>query len=206
VLPEQTPEIAIALDELGRVGRIIDRLLLLATSDQPDFVIPEAIDIESFLEDVFLRWAEVAPRSWQLGSLTSGVLHADPDALRKALDALLENAVKYTEPNTEIKVSSRADGDTIVIDIRDEGRGIAPDAVDQIFERFARADKARSRADGGVGLGLAIVAAIAKAHHGSCTVRTSSAGSTFSLTLPRFTAETPAPVFAPSARDLSAAT
>lgn len=206
ILPEQTPEIAIALDELDRVERIIERLLLLATSDQPDFVVPETIDVESFLEDVFLRWAEVAPRSWQLGPLMNGVLRADPEALREALDALLENAVKYTEPQTEIELSSRAEGDTLVIDVRDGGRGIAADAVGQIFERFARADAARSRAEGGVGLGLAIVAAIAKAHGGSCTVRTSSAGSTFSLTLPGFTAQEAAVVFAPAVPEISAAT
>jgi signal transduction histidine kinase len=206
LMPEQTPEIAIALDELSRVERIVDRLLRLATSDQPDFVIPETIDVESFLEDVFLRWTEVAPRLWRLGPLTNGVLQADPEALREALDALLENAVKYTEPQTEIELCSRAEGDTIVIDVRDEGRGIAPHAVGQVFERFARADAARSRAEGGVGLGLAIVAAIAKAHGGSCTVRTSSAGSTFSLTLPGFTAQATPVVFAPAAPGISAAT
>jgi signal transduction histidine kinase len=206
ILPEQTPEVAIALDELDRVERIVDRLLLLATSDQPDFVVPEPIDAESFLEDVFLRWAEVAPRSWQLGSLAHGVLQADPEALREALDALLENAVKYTEPQTEIEVSSRAEGNVLVINVSDTGRGIAADAVGQIFERFARSDAARSRAEGGVGLGLAIVAAIAKAHGGSCTVRTSSAGSTFSLAFPGFTADAPVAVFVPVVPEISAAT
>jgi signal transduction histidine kinase len=186
ILPEKSPEVAIALDELNRVERIVERLLILATSDQQDFVLPETIDVESFLEDVFLRWAEMAPRSWQLGSLVQGVVQADPEALREALDALLENAVKYTEPQTEIELSSRAEGDLLVINVRDAGRGISADAVGQIFERFARADAARSRAEGGVGLGLAIVAAIAKAHGGSCTVSTSSAGSTFSLALPGF--------------------
>jgi signal transduction histidine kinase len=186
LLPDRSPEVTIALDELDRVERIVDRLLLLATSDQPDFVRAEPIDVESFLEDVFLRWAEVAPRSWQLGPLAPGVLQADPEALREALDALLENAVKYTEPQTEIELSSRADGGKLVIDVRDAGRGIAEEAVGQIFERFARADAARTRSEGGVGLGLAIVAAIAKAHGGTCTVTTSSAGSTFSLTLPGF--------------------
>jgi signal transduction histidine kinase len=186
LLPERSPEVAVALDELNRVEKIVDRLLLLATSDQPDFVRPEAIDVESFLEDVFLRWAEVAPRSWQLGSLAPGVLHADPEALREALDALIENAVKYTEPQTEIELSARAEATMLVIEVRDAGRGIAAGAVDQIFERFARADAARTRSEGGVGLGLAIVDAIAKAHGGDCTVRTSSNGSTFALTFPGF--------------------
>jgi signal transduction histidine kinase len=196
ILPYRSPEVAVALDELDRVERIVERLLLLATSDQPDFVSPESIDVESFLEDVFLRWAEVAPRSWQLGPLAPGVLQADPEALREALDALLENAVKYTEPQTEIELSARAERATLVIEVRDAGRGIAGEAVGQIFERFARADAARTRSEGGVGLGLAIVDAIAKAHGGSCTVTTSSSGSTFSLALPGFAASSREPALA----------
>jgi signal transduction histidine kinase len=199
LLPEQPAEATIALDELNRIERIIDRLLLLATSDQPDFVVPEPIDVESFLEDVFLRWAESAPRSWRLGSLACGVPHADAEALREALDALLENAVKYTEPHAVIELSSHADGTDLVIDVRDAGRGIAEDAVGRIFERFARADAARSRAEGGVGLGLAIVDAIAKAHSGSCTVHTSTAGSTFSLAFPDFAPQVADVLLAPTA-------
>jgi signal transduction histidine kinase len=187
----QSAEVAVALDELNRMERIVERLLRLARSDQPDFVVPEPIDIESFLEDVFLRWAEVAPRRWRLGPVVQGVLHADPEALREALDALLENAVKYSAPHSEIELGSRAQNGTLVIDVRDRGRGIPADAVARIFERFARADAARSRADGGVGLGLAIVDAIVKAHDGRVSVRTSPEGSTFSLVLPGFTELSP---------------
>jgi signal transduction histidine kinase len=185
---ERSAELAVALDELNRMERIIDRLLRLAAADQPDFVRPAPIDIEAFLEDVFLRWAEIAPRAWQLGALETGVLLADPEALREALDALLENGVKYTEPGAEIELASRAHGGTLVIDVRDTGLGIGDDATERIFARFGRADAARSRNAGGVGLGLAIVDAIAKAHGGKCSLRTSAAGSTFSLTLPGYTA------------------
>jgi two-component system OmpR family sensor kinase len=185
---EHAPEIAVALDELGRMERIIERLLLLAASEQPDFVVPTRIDVEAFLEDVFLRWADVAPRAWQLGVLEAGVLEADSEAIREALDALLENAVKYTEPGAEIELTSRAQGRTLVIDVRDTGPGIGEDATERIFARFGRADAARSRNAGGVGLGLAIVDAIAKGHGGRCRLRTSTEGSTFSLTLPGFTA------------------
>jgi signal transduction histidine kinase len=198
LLPEQRAEAAVALDELNRMERIIDRLLLLATSDQPDFVVPEPIDVESFLEDVFLRWAEAAPRSWRLGSLASGVLHADAEALRGALDALLENAVKYTEGHAVIELASHAEGTTLLIEVRDTGPGITEDAVGRIFERFARADAARSRVEGGVGLGLAIVDAIAKAHGGSCTVRSSTAGSTFSLVFPNFAPQAADVLMAPA--------
>jgi len=196
---EHPAEIAVALDELNRMERIIGRLLRLAAFDQPGFVVPSEIDVEAFLEDVFLRWAEIAPRTWQLGVLEAGVLRADPDALREALDALLENAVKYTEPGAKIELSCRAQGAGLVIDIRDTGQGIADDATERIFARFGRADAARSRHAGGVGLGLAIVDAIAKAHGGKCSLRTSTEGSTFSLTMPGFTARTAETIrFAPA--------
>ena len=162
---ERSAELAVALDELNRMERIIERLLRLAAADQPDFVVPARIDVEAFLEDVFMRWSEVAPRAWNLG-------------------------VKYTEPGAEIELTSRGQGATLVIDVRDAGQGIDDDATERIFARFGRADAARSRNAGGVGLGLAIVDAIAKAHGGKCSLRTSDAGSTFSLTLPGFTART----------------
>ncbi len=181
-----SPEVAVALDELHRMERIIERLLLLAKSDQPDFVVLGPVDVESFLEDVFIRWSEVAPRSWRLGPLAAGTLQADAEMLRTALDALLENAIKYTEAPAEIELSSHADGRALVIDVRDRGRGISEDAIDRIFERFGRADVARTRTDGGAGLGLAIVDAIAKAHGGRCSVRTGGSGTTFSLLIPGF--------------------
>jgi signal transduction histidine kinase len=181
-------EVDVALDELGRIERILQRLLLLAKTDHPDFVVVDEIDPEHFLEDVLMRWSGVAPRGWRLGTLPSGSLRADPEALRIALDALLENAVHYTEGSDAIELRARGEGSTIVIEVEDEGCGIDPDALRHIFDRFARADRARSRAHGGVGLGLAIVDAIAKAHGGSCAVRSAKNGTTFSLRLPRFAA------------------
>ena len=178
-------------------------MLLLAKADQPDFVVFEPIDVEPFLEDVFMRWSEIAPRSWRLGSLVAGTLEADPEGLRIVLDALIENAVKYTEPGDVIELRSRADRLALVIEVADAGCGVPVEALSKIFERFARADAARTRAHGGVGLGLAIVDTIAKAHGGRCTVRAGTSGSTFAVRLPRFhaaptTAETVVPLSAPA--------
>jgi signal transduction histidine kinase len=72
-----------------------------------------------------------------------------------------------------------------VIEVADDGRGIPEEALSRIFERFARADPARTRTDGGVGLGLAIVDAIAKAHDGRCQVRSSASGTVFAIHVPR---------------------
>jgi signal transduction histidine kinase len=181
-------EVDVALDELGRIDAIIERLLLLATADQPGFLRIDEVDLEPFLEDVFMRWSEVAPRAWRLGPLATGCLLVDSDRLRAALDALLENAVKYTSDRDAIELRAHASGaGGIVVEVRDEGCGVPPDALERIFDRFARADAARTRSAGGVGLGLAIVDAIAKGHGGRCTVLSTERGSEFALALPYFT-------------------
>ena len=184
---EEVAEIDIALDELARIDAIIGRLLVLATADQPDFVRTADIDLEPFLEDVFMRWSEVAQRAWRLGPLASGRLLVDPERLRAALDALLENAVKYTRERDAIELRARANGNgQVLIEVQDEGCGVPQDALERIFDRFGRADAARTRTAGGVGLGLAIVDAIAKGHGGHCTVHSTPHGSTFALDLPGF--------------------
>jgi signal transduction histidine kinase len=195
-----SPELRVALDELDRIERIIDRLLLLAKSEQPDFVRPVDVLLDPFLADVFLRWSSIAARAWTLDVPSQPiVVRADPDALRQALDALLENAVKYSEPNAPILVRARQGLHETRIEVADAGCGVDEAALERIFERFGRADAARTRALGGVGLGLPIVAAIARAHGGSCTVESSSAGSTFALRLPSAGVEEPARLVAGAA-------
>ncbi|MEA2145894.1 MAG: two-component system, OmpR family, sensor kinase [Solirubrobacteraceae bacterium] len=183
-------ELGIALDELGRMDAIIERLLVLAAAGQPEFVRAERVDIEPFLEDVFMRWSELAPRAWRLGPLAAGTLRADPERLRAALDALFENAVKYSPEHAAIELRARDYGaGHVAIEVEDEGCGVPDDALGRIFERFGRADAARTRSAGGVGLGLAIVDAIAKGHGGRCTVRSTAHGARFALVLPSFVPE-----------------
>jgi signal transduction histidine kinase len=178
-------ELEVALDELGRIDAIIERLLLLAAAEQPDFLQVDGVELEPFLEDVFMRWSEVAPRAWRLGPLFRVKLLVDPDRLRAALDALLENAIKYTDERDAIELRARRAGpNQVVIVVEDEGSGVQEEALSRIFERFARADAARTRSTGGVGLGLAIVDAIAKAHGGRCMVQNTGHGSIFALQLP----------------------
>jgi len=179
-------EVSVALDELGRMERLIARLLLLAKAGQPELFAPVEIDVESFVEDVFMRWSEIAPRAWRLGRLVPGKVVADEEALRAALDALLENAVKHTRAHELIELGAVGLGDELVIEVGDGGSGIPDDDADRVFERFARVDDARNRSRGGAGLGLSIVAAIAKAHGGSCSVAQRPRGTVFTLRLPRF--------------------
>jgi signal transduction histidine kinase len=181
------PELGIAIEELARIDGIIARLLLLAKAERPDFLAPGEIDVETFMEDVFVRWSDVTPRVWRLGPVGAGELWADEQALRAALDALIENAVKHTEPTESIELRASIVAGGLALEVVDSGRGIPADARARIFDRFARADDARNRTVGGVGLGLAIVAAIAAAHGGSCSVFPQEPGTLFRLLIPGFT-------------------
>jgi signal transduction histidine kinase len=99
---------------------------------------------------------------------------------------LLDNAIRYTPPGGQVSAALEAQDSELRIRIADTGVGIAPDAAPHVFERFYRADIARSRQNGGFGLGLAIVKWIAESHHGEVALATHpGAGSTFTVTLPR---------------------
>jgi signal transduction histidine kinase len=181
---QRSPELDVALDELDRIEHILERLLLLARAEQPDFLVFTDVDIESFLSDIFMRWSEVAERTWRFEIDVAGAMRVDVEALRSAVDALLENAVKYTEPRAGITLRAHAVGGEIAVEVADEGSGVPEDALNSIFERFARADDARTRSHGGVGLGLSIVAAIVRAHGGRCTVERRDGQTVFALVLP----------------------
>jgi signal transduction histidine kinase len=184
-LDDEQPELDVAFDELARIERIVERLLLLARAERGDLVYPSDVPLVPFLEEVFMRWAGVAPRAWRLGGVLDVTLRVDVTWLRAALDALLENAVHHTADYARIEVAARGEGRSVVITVEDEGVGIAEDELATIFERFARADRSGSRRTGGAGLGLSIVSAIARVHGGSCTARSRpGAGSVFELRLP----------------------
>jgi signal transduction histidine kinase len=184
-------DVEVALDELSRVDAAVRRLLLLASAQESGFLVRHELELGPFLEDVLMRWSGAVPRAWRLGPIVAGCLRADPGRLRTALDALLENAVKYSPPGTAIELRARACAPALVaIEVADEGPGVPAQALERIFERFARADTAHVRSAGGVGLGLAIVDAIAKRHGGRCTVTSTQGGSVFGLELPEFS---PAP-------------
>ncbi len=106
--------------------------------------------------------------------------------LEQAIANLVDNAIKYSDPQSEILATLQCGTDEVTISIHDNGTGIAPEHLPRLFERFYRVDNGRSRKQGGTGLGLAIVKHIAQAHHGTVTVEsTLGEGSTFTIHLPR---------------------
>ena len=184
-LDTPSPELDVAFDELARMERIVERILILAQAERPAWLVRRPIPLVPFLEDVLMRWAGIARRAWQLGDLVDVTVDADETWLRAALDALLENAVQQTSDYERISLSARGDRDSVVIAVSDDGPGIDPSRLEEIFQRFARSDESRSRRAGGAGLGLAIVAAIARAHGGSSTAANGeTGGAVFELRLP----------------------
>jgi two-component system, OmpR family, sensor kinase len=209
-LDADAPELDVAFDELARMERIIERVLLLAQAERSDWLAPGPIPLVFFLEDVLMRWAGIAPRAWRLGEIVDVTVMADETWLRAALDALLENAVQHTDEYGHIALSAWGDLDSVVISVGDDGDGISPAHLEHVFQRFARTDASRSRRAGGAGLGLAIVAAVARAHGGSCSARCNDDGGTsFELRLPLFHAsyadleEAPGPTVAVGAGSAS---
>ena len=110
----------------------------------------------------------------------------DEELLRRLAMNLLENAIRYTPADGRVSVGLEVAGPKVLIRVADTGIGIAPEAVPHVFDRFFRADRARSRQNGGFGLGLAIVKWIAESHDGAVELTSQvGAGSTFTVTLPR---------------------
>jgi two-component system phosphate regulon sensor histidine kinase PhoR len=113
-------------------------------------------------------------------------IHTDEEALAQILDNLIDNALKYTQEGSHIRVRWYGLGDHICLEVQDDGPGIPEEDQPRIFERFYRVDKARSRELGGTGLGLAIVKNLAHAMKGSVSVSSESGkGATFTVSLPR---------------------
>jgi two-component system phosphate regulon sensor histidine kinase PhoR len=113
------------------------------------------------------------------------VARADTDRIQQVISNLVDNAIKYSYPESEVILSGRLADDMVEITVHDEGPGIPAESTERIFERFYRVDKARSREQGGTGLGLAIVKHIVQSHGGQVWVKTKvGKGSGFYFTLP----------------------
>ncbi|MDQ6811094.1 MAG: ATP-binding protein [Actinomycetota bacterium] len=176
--------------EIARITRLVDDLLLLAKSEQTQFLRIAPIDLPAYLSELWDGMSLIAKRRFELGPIPAGLLRADPDRLAQALRNLAANAIEHTEPEhglVRMRVEQTPNG-RIRFLVEDDGRGIAAEQLEHIFDRFHRIDAARDRASGGTGLGLAIVRAIAVAHGGRVAAgRSPEGGARIELELPRFT-------------------
>ncbi len=182
---ERAETLDLVMDELERMGRFVNDLLLLAKSQQPDFLQLAPLDVDDLTQAVFTKATVLADRQWHLGGLGHGCLMGDRQRLTGALLNLVQNAVQHSQPTDTIEIGSSIRDQQVRFWVRDTGSGIAPSDQARIFNRFARAANIY-RPSEGAGLGLAIVKTIAESHGGIVElVSQVGVGSTFTLVIPQ---------------------
>ena len=191
--PESLQALDESLDQVNWMAELMDSLLTLARADEGR--LPLAVE-EVDLRELLAEAAETAGIMSEKGGLRvlTGIpgeavpIHADRNRIRQLLLNLVTNAVKYTPDGGEVSLGLAAQEDSVTITVGDTGIGIAAGDLPHIFDRFWRADPARSRAgeSPGTGLGLAITKWVAEAHGGTITVQSRPGrGTQFTVTLPR---------------------
>ncbi|OVE78157.1 hypothetical protein BVX98_01070 [bacterium F11] len=178
-----------ALDETEQLGRLVEDLLLIARTDEGRMNLHiQDVDLKMFVDEVFQISSGLNQSDkvrLDLDNQTKGMARFDPERIRQLLFNLIDNAIKYSPAGSVVQMISKNEDGKIHIAIRDHGIGIQQSDHKKVFDRFYRADKARSRETGGSGLGLSIARWIAEAHNGKLTLESSlEKGATFTLTIP----------------------
>ena len=182
---ERRVTIALVLNELERMARIVDDLQVLADAEQPDFLRREQIDFALFAHELIAEASTFDSRNWELDNISEGTLFADRQHLTQAVMNLMHNAVQHTLPEDTITLGASLSQDGARLWVRDSGSGILGSDQARIFDRFVRGTDTR-RYHRGSGLGLAIVKAIANAHGGRVELESRvGEGSTFTIIVPR---------------------
>lgn len=181
----QQETVKLVIDELDRMNRLVEDLVLLAKSERPDFLQIETIELTSFVTELFSKLEKLGKRNWYLDNqILSGKMTGDRQRITQAIVNLANNAVQHTITDSLIVFGAKIEGDRVEFWIRDTGNGIAADQQKHIFDRFARLKNTRRPSEGS-GLGLAIVKAVVEAHGGVISLQSKlGIGSTFSLVFP----------------------
>jgi signal transduction histidine kinase len=176
------------LEEIDRMSQIIDDLLLLSKADTGKMQLDMGeVEVKDLVLQVFMDMnilAEKKQVALEVGDLEDARLRGDALKLRRMLWNIVDNGIKYTKSGGRVEISSLMEDGCVRINVRDTGVGIGDDDIKYIFDRFYRADRARTR-ESGTGLGLSISKWIAEAHKGVIEVTSRpAAGSLFSIKLP----------------------
>jgi two-component system OmpR family sensor kinase len=174
-------------EEAVRMGLLVEDLLALARLDQQRPLQPTDVDLAALAADAVHDARGLDPARPVSLEVEGGLpaVRADQERLRQVLANLLANAVQHTPAGTPVQVRLRAEGRHAVVEVADEGPGMTPDVAGRAFERFYRADPSRTRASGGSGLGLSIVASLVESHGGRVELDTAPGrGSVFRVLLP----------------------
>jgi two-component system, OmpR family, sensor kinase len=182
--------------ESERMSVLVDDLLLLARLDEGRPLTLEPVPLHDVVAEALETAQTVDPDRLVEADIDEAVVLGDRDRLRQVVDNLLANVRAHTPAGAPVRVTLRRAGTNAELEIADSGPGMDAEETAHAFERFYRADPSRSRASGGAGLGLSIVAAVTEAHGGRATVSSvPGSGSTFLVELPLATTEeTPSPV------------
>ena len=189
--PDRRREMHLAINEESkRLARMIDEYLDITRLEAGARPLRKTtLRVDTLVERVLLLLGPLAS-SHSIPLTTEfdkdlPVVIADPDLLAQAVTNVIANAIKYSPPSEEIRVSVRTDGSDLVIEVADKGYGIASEDVERIFEKFYRVPRVESADEPGTGLGLAFVREIMDSHGGYVTVESEvGVGSTFTLRLP----------------------
>ncbi len=170
------------LDEVDRMTRLVEDLLLLAKARRTDFVQPHPSDVAAITHGVVARARGLGDRRWVVDAVAETAAELDEQRIVQALLQLTDNAVRHTGPGDEIGVGSAVVDRHLELWVRDTGPGVEPQLRDRLFERFSRGADDDDRF--GLGLGLSIVEAIATAHDGAVALDDTETGATVRLRLP----------------------
>ncbi len=177
------------LEEINNMTRIVDDLLLLSRADTGEAPFSKTVvDLAEVLSEIQVQ-AQVLATSKSIDVYLHNnqkiLALADPLPLKSMMLNLIENGIKYSSPGSRIDITLEKENGSALISVSDQGIGISQEALAHIFDRFYRADKARSRQEGGSGLGLSICKYIAEAHNGSISAKSElGKGSTFTVRIP----------------------
>jgi len=174
--------ISLVLDELDRMNRLVNDLILLARAERHDFLQIETIELTSFVAELFNKLQRLGERNWHLDNqILSGTMMGDRQRITQAIINLANNAVQHTIVDSLIVFGAKFEGSNVEFWLRDTGNGIAASEQERIFDRFARVKNSRRRSEGS-GLGLSIVKAVVEAHGGAINLQSKlGIGSTFTL-------------------------
>ena len=181
---ERRETIALVTDELDRMSRLVEDLLLLARAERRDFLRIEPVGVDLLVEEIHAKAQGLGPRHWNLQVNGRATVAGDRQRLTQAMMNLVGNAANHTTAEDTIEIGVAVEDDAARLWVRDTGPGIEPKDHDRIFQRFARARNGK-RPTQGAGLGLAIARTIAEAHGGSIELDSAPGrGSTFTIVLP----------------------
>jgi heavy metal sensor kinase len=186
---EYTASLGTVLAEAQRMSRLADQLLMLARAEAGALV-PQVqpVDLRALVQETVRLWQPVAAEREVVlvdTAMEGGAVRGDHDLLRRLLDNLIDNALRYSPKGSRVVVDCRMVEAAWELTVADEGPGVPVSAQASIFERFSRADQSRARETGGAGLGLALCSAIAELHQGSITLdATAPTGARFVVRLP----------------------